>query len=163
MINLQLVKTVDLDPKKNYIFGFHPHGETPVCPSVPVSPVCLTCVSPSPLQVRHHAGRRLHRSEPEVDQGETWTSCPHSVLLKGQFYRFLMNMFDVLRPQAKDQDLSGFKQADVKTLSSHQLIEFLSLLLQEVKDLRLSPRLCGSDSVSVSISDSVCVLRSLSL
>ncbi|XP_049895920.1 2-acylglycerol O-acyltransferase 2-A-like, partial [Epinephelus moara] len=23
---LQLVKTVDLDPKKNYIFGFHPHG-----------------------------------------------------------------------------------------------------------------------------------------
>lgn len=25
---LQLIKTVDLDPKKNYIFGFHPHGET---------------------------------------------------------------------------------------------------------------------------------------
>ncbi|XP_045920579.1 2-acylglycerol O-acyltransferase 1 isoform X3 [Micropterus dolomieu] len=23
---LKLVKTVDLDPKKNYIFGFHPHG-----------------------------------------------------------------------------------------------------------------------------------------
>ncbi|KAM9414374.1 2-acylglycerol O-acyltransferase 1 isoform 2-T2 [Pholidichthys leucotaenia] len=23
---LRLVKTVDLDPKKNYIFGFHPHG-----------------------------------------------------------------------------------------------------------------------------------------
>lgn len=23
---LQLVKTVDLDPKKNYVFGFHPHG-----------------------------------------------------------------------------------------------------------------------------------------
>lgn len=22
------MKTVDLDPKKNYIFGFHPHGET---------------------------------------------------------------------------------------------------------------------------------------
>uniref|UniRef100_A0A3Q1H8I7 2-acylglycerol O-acyltransferase 2-B-like n=1 Tax=Acanthochromis polyacanthus TaxID=80966 RepID=A0A3Q1H8I7_9TELE len=23
---LRLIKTVDLDPKKNYIFGFHPHG-----------------------------------------------------------------------------------------------------------------------------------------
>uniref|UniRef100_A0A4W6DD76 Leukotriene A-4 hydrolase n=1 Tax=Lates calcarifer TaxID=8187 RepID=A0A4W6DD76_LATCA len=33
---------------------------------------------------------------------------------------------------AKDQDLSSFKECDVKTLSSHQLIEFLSLLLQEV-------------------------------
>ncbi|XP_061662306.1 leukotriene A-4 hydrolase isoform X2 [Syngnathoides biaculeatus] len=33
--------------------------------------------------------------------------------------------------QAKDQDLSGFSASDVKMLSSHQLIEFLSLLLQE--------------------------------
>ncbi|XP_061618648.1 leukotriene A-4 hydrolase [Phyllopteryx taeniolatus] len=34
--------------------------------------------------------------------------------------------------QAKDQeDLSSFSASDVKTLSSHQLIEFLSLLLQE--------------------------------
>uniref|UniRef100_A0A669CBU2 Leukotriene A-4 hydrolase n=1 Tax=Oreochromis niloticus TaxID=8128 RepID=A0A669CBU2_ORENI len=33
--------------------------------------------------------------------------------------------------QAKDQDLNSFKQSDVKTLSSHQVIEFLSLLLQE--------------------------------
>ncbi|KAM9705242.1 LOW QUALITY PROTEIN: leukotriene A-4 hydrolase-like [Menidia menidia] len=33
--------------------------------------------------------------------------------------------------QAKDQDLEGFKGADLKTLSSHQIIEFLSLLLQE--------------------------------
>ncbi|KAG7215114.1 hypothetical protein INR49_022762 [Caranx melampygus] len=33
--------------------------------------------------------------------------------------------------KAKDQDLSSFREADVKTLSSHQLIEFLSLLLQE--------------------------------
>ncbi|XP_028307424.1 leukotriene A-4 hydrolase [Gouania willdenowi] len=33
--------------------------------------------------------------------------------------------------RANDQDLSGFKESDVKTLSSHQLIEFLSLLLQE--------------------------------
>uniref|UniRef100_A0A8P4K842 Peptidase M1 leukotriene A4 hydrolase/aminopeptidase C-terminal domain-containing protein n=1 Tax=Dicentrarchus labrax TaxID=13489 RepID=A0A8P4K842_DICLA len=33
--------------------------------------------------------------------------------------------------KAKDQDLSSFKSSDVKTLSSHQLIEFLSLLLQE--------------------------------
>uniref|UniRef100_A0A8C2WTH3 Leukotriene A-4 hydrolase n=1 Tax=Cyclopterus lumpus TaxID=8103 RepID=A0A8C2WTH3_CYCLU len=32
---------------------------------------------------------------------------------------------------AKDQDLSSFKESDVKMLSSHQLIEFLSLLLQE--------------------------------
>ncbi|CAB1440678.1 unnamed protein product [Pleuronectes platessa] len=24
---LTLIKTVDLDPRKNYIFGFHPHGE----------------------------------------------------------------------------------------------------------------------------------------
>uniref|UniRef100_A0A8C8DMX4 Uncharacterized protein n=1 Tax=Oryzias sinensis TaxID=183150 RepID=A0A8C8DMX4_9TELE len=24
---LKLIKTVDLDPTKNYIFGFHPHGE----------------------------------------------------------------------------------------------------------------------------------------
>uniref|UniRef100_A0AAQ6AHF7 Leukotriene A-4 hydrolase n=1 Tax=Amphiprion ocellaris TaxID=80972 RepID=A0AAQ6AHF7_AMPOC len=30
-----------------------------------------------------------------------------------------------------DQDLNGFKESDVKTLSSHQLIEFLSLLLHE--------------------------------
>ncbi|PWA22203.1 hypothetical protein CCH79_00017434 [Gambusia affinis] len=36
-----------------------------------------------------------------------------------------------LSPQAKDQDLNVFSQSDVKTLSSHQLIEFLSLLLQE--------------------------------
>ncbi|XP_017158472.1 leukotriene A-4 hydrolase [Poecilia reticulata] len=33
--------------------------------------------------------------------------------------------------KAKDQDLNVFSQSDVKTLSSHQLIEFLSLLLQE--------------------------------
>ncbi|XP_076025317.1 leukotriene A-4 hydrolase [Genypterus blacodes] len=33
--------------------------------------------------------------------------------------------------KAKPEDLSGFKESDVKTLSSHQLIEFLSLLLQE--------------------------------
>ncbi|XP_077356437.1 leukotriene A-4 hydrolase [Festucalex cinctus] len=33
--------------------------------------------------------------------------------------------------QAKDQDLSGFSRLDVDKLSSHQLIEFLSLLLQE--------------------------------
>ncbi|XP_005734264.1 leukotriene A-4 hydrolase isoform X1 [Pundamilia nyererei] len=33
--------------------------------------------------------------------------------------------------QAKDQDLNSFKRSDVKTLSSHQVIEFLSLLLQE--------------------------------
>ncbi|XP_031695395.1 2-acylglycerol O-acyltransferase 2-B-like isoform X1 [Anarrhichthys ocellatus] len=39
---LTLIKSVDLDPKKNYIFGFHPHGvpvavltclALPVCPS----------------------------------------------------------------------------------------------------------------------------------
>lgn len=39
--------------------------------------------------------------------------------------------------QAKDQDLNSFKQSDVKTLSSHQVIEFLSLLLQEVTTLQL--------------------------
>uniref|UniRef100_A0A8C9Z9J2 Leukotriene A(4) hydrolase n=1 Tax=Sander lucioperca TaxID=283035 RepID=A0A8C9Z9J2_SANLU len=33
--------------------------------------------------------------------------------------------------KAKDGDLSSFKESDVKTLSSHQIIEFLSLLLQE--------------------------------
>ncbi|XP_077399426.1 leukotriene A-4 hydrolase [Vanacampus margaritifer] len=33
--------------------------------------------------------------------------------------------------QAKDQDLSGFSRSDVDKLSSHQLVEFLSLLLQE--------------------------------
>lgn len=33
--------------------------------------------------------------------------------------------------KAKEGDLSGFSGADLKTLSSHQLIEFLSLLLQE--------------------------------
>ncbi|KAG8005400.1 Leukotriene A-4 hydrolase [Nibea albiflora] len=33
--------------------------------------------------------------------------------------------------KAKDQDLSSFKESDVKMLSSHQIIEFLSLLLQE--------------------------------
>lgn len=37
--------------------------------------------------------------------------------------------------QAEEQDLSAFGEADVKTLSSHQLVEFLSLLLQEVKTL----------------------------
>ncbi|KAF0029090.1 hypothetical protein F2P81_018195 [Scophthalmus maximus] len=26
LLRLQLIKTADLDPKKNYIFGFHPHG-----------------------------------------------------------------------------------------------------------------------------------------
>lgn len=35
--------------------------------------------------------------------------------------------------QAEEQDLSSFTEADVKTLSSHQLVEFLSLLLQEVR------------------------------
>ncbi|XP_075941115.1 2-acylglycerol O-acyltransferase 2-B isoform X4 [Anarhichas minor] len=50
---LTLIKTVDLDPKKNYIFGFHPHGvpvavltclALPVCPSgVPVA--VLTCLA----------------------------------------------------------------------------------------------------------------------
>ncbi|XP_054623454.1 leukotriene A-4 hydrolase isoform X2 [Dunckerocampus dactyliophorus] len=34
--------------------------------------------------------------------------------------------------QAKEQDLSAFTQADINALSSHQLIDFLSLLLQEV-------------------------------
>lgn len=34
--------------------------------------------------------------------------------------------------QAKESDLDSFKESDVKVLSSHQLIEFLSLLLQEV-------------------------------
>lgn len=34
--------------------------------------------------------------------------------------------------KAKEQDLCSFKASDVKTLSSHQLIEFLTLLLQEV-------------------------------
>lgn len=34
--------------------------------------------------------------------------------------------------QAKESDLDSFKETDVKVLSSHQLIEFLSLLLQEV-------------------------------
>ncbi|XP_068611239.1 dual specificity tyrosine-phosphorylation-regulated kinase 2 [Brachionichthys hirsutus] len=33
--------------------------------------------------------------------------------------------------KAKDQDLSSFRESDLKTLSSHQLIEFLSLLLHE--------------------------------
>lgn len=37
--------------------------------------------------------------------------------------------------QAKESDLDSFKQSDVKVLSSHQLIEFLSLLLQEVNRL----------------------------
>nr|XP_040030532.1 leukotriene A-4 hydrolase [Gasterosteus aculeatus aculeatus] len=37
--------------------------------------------------------------------------------------------------KAKDQDMSSFKESDVKTLSSHQLIEFLSLLLQEVNHI----------------------------
>lgn len=35
--------------------------------------------------------------------------------------------------QAEEQDLSTFTQADLKALSSHQLVEFLSLLLQEVQ------------------------------
>lgn len=43
-----------------------------------------------------------------------------------------------LPPQAKDQDLNTFTESDVKTLSSHQLIEFLSLLLQEVRDTSVS-------------------------
>ncbi|XP_022621425.1 2-acylglycerol O-acyltransferase 2-A-like isoform X3 [Seriola dumerili] len=30
---ITLVKTVDLDPKKNYIFGFHPHGLVSSCKS----------------------------------------------------------------------------------------------------------------------------------
>lgn len=40
--------------------------------------------------------------------------------------------------QAKDQDLNSFKRSDVKTLSSHQVIEFLSLLLQEVTTLHIN-------------------------
>ncbi|KAI3375939.1 hypothetical protein L3Q82_016350 [Scortum barcoo] len=48
---ITLVKTVDLDPKKNYIFGFHPHGgNSPVCLPVPV------CVYPSVSQVCWCAG-----------------------------------------------------------------------------------------------------------
>lgn len=34
--------------------------------------------------------------------------------------------------QATDRDLSGFGASDVAKLSSHQLVEFLALLLQEV-------------------------------
>lgn len=34
--------------------------------------------------------------------------------------------------QAKESDLDSFKESDVKVLSSHQFVEFLSLLLQEV-------------------------------
>lgn len=49
--------------------------------------------------------------------------------------------------QATDQDLNTFKESDVKVLSSHQLIEFLSLLLQEVK--ALSPPRFGPPMVQV--------------
>lgn len=35
--------------------------------------------------------------------------------------------------QAEEQDLSTFAEADVKELSSHQVVEFLSVLLQEVR------------------------------
>lgn len=33
--------------------------------------------------------------------------------------------------KAKERDLEGFQESDIKALSSHQIIEFLSLLLQE--------------------------------
>lgn len=49
--------------------------------------------------------------------------------------------------QAKDRDLNSFKQSDVKTLSSHQVIEFLSLLLQEVTTLQLHINSLQSTSV----------------
>ncbi|KAI4790187.1 hypothetical protein KUCAC02_034788 [Chaenocephalus aceratus] len=48
---LRLLKTVDLDPKKNYIFGFHPHGlvssskSSPSHLSPPHSPVSLSHLS----------------------------------------------------------------------------------------------------------------------
>lgn len=41
----------------------------------------------------------------------------------------------LLSNQAKDHDLDTFKEADMKMLSSHQIIEFLSLLLHEVNHL----------------------------
>lgn len=52
LVYLQLVKTVDLDPSKNYIFGFHPHGEMLECLStlLSVPPVSLaTCHLPGVL------------------------------------------------------------------------------------------------------------------
>ncbi|XP_051911023.1 leukotriene A-4 hydrolase isoform X2 [Hippocampus zosterae] len=42
--------------------------------------------------------------------------------------------------QATERDLSGFGASDVAELSSHQLVEFLALLLQEVRRGEGSPR-----------------------
>ncbi|MEQ2195596.1 2-acylglycerol O-acyltransferase 1 [Xenoophorus captivus] len=48
---LTLVKTVDLDPTKNYIFGFHPHGERHTWLSCTcLSQVSSVCMSLSSVQ-----------------------------------------------------------------------------------------------------------------
>ncbi|TSK13240.1 Leukotriene A-4 hydrolase [Bagarius yarrelli] len=40
-------------------------------------------------------------------------------------------LYTYFKDKAKDTDLSGFSKADIKQFSSHQLIEFLAVLLQE--------------------------------
>lgn len=82
------------------------------------------------FQVRHHHGRCLYRSGPPLDHGKVDTSG------KGNVFFSLVTELDycLVHPgQAKDQDLNTFTESDLKTLSSHQIVEFLSLLLQEVK------------------------------
>ncbi|CAK6983123.1 leukotriene A-4 hydrolase [Scomber scombrus] len=63
-----------------------------------------------------------------------WMSTPGMPPVKPQYDTTMADACIALShrwTKAKNQDLSSFKGSDVKTLSSHQLIEFLSLLLQE--------------------------------
>lgn len=54
--------------------------------------------------------------------------------------------------QAEEQDLSTFSRDDLKMLSSHQRVEFLSLLLQEVR----AASTCMSSSGPLSSLGPVC-------
>uniref|UniRef100_A0A672YUH6 Leukotriene A(4) hydrolase n=1 Tax=Sphaeramia orbicularis TaxID=375764 RepID=A0A672YUH6_9TELE len=63
-----------------------------------------------------------------------WMFTPGMPPVKPQYDTTLANACIALCQRwikAKDQDLDGFKESDIKALSSHQVIEFLSLLLQE--------------------------------
>lgn len=65
---------------------------------------------------------------------DAWMHTPGMPPLKPQYDTTLADTCIALSQKwtkATEQDLNGFKESDVKTLSSHQLIEFLSLLLQE--------------------------------
>uniref|UniRef100_A0A3B1KDS6 Leukotriene A4 hydrolase n=1 Tax=Astyanax mexicanus TaxID=7994 RepID=A0A3B1KDS6_ASTMX len=70
-----------------------------------------------------------------------WMYTPGMPPFKPQYDTTLADACNALAQRwtkAKDADLSGFSEADIKQLSSHQLIEFLALLLLQVDPLPTS-------------------------